>query len=580
MRWKLLLGLFVCACASASAQTAMQHHHSADSDAKFRELPPPPLMQGIGDASLKITTNSDQAQAYFNQGLRLLHCFWDFEAYRAFKEAARLDSSAAMAYWGEYEALKMTGRHENIQQEKDAALDKAKSLSSHATDHEQLYIRAAVGGAKSDDAKGSSGYRQVMETLIDRYPEDVDAQAFLALEEMDGYKTNGNPRDGELYSQAILRNLLTAHPDNAAANHYWIHAMEDSSRPEEALHAADILGRLAPNSGHMVHMPGHIYWRVGDYERARQSFIAAVRVDEAYLAAQQIRPEEDWNYAHNLAYLIAACAEAGRYQEGLQWAAKLRGMPAPTGMTSSRFAIWAGASVARLRIRFSDWKAEESENIEFGTSADTASAAARDYADGLSIYTRGMAAVEHKDAKAASKQSEALDAMLWRLEASKAKEKDEDADKDQKPKNESKEDDPTGVLNLLGTLSLDLRANIQSLQGEDEEAQKLFDKALVQEKNLGYSEPPQFYRPEQESLGDALLRAHQWDKARPAFEQALKQRPKSGHALYGIARSYALAGDAPNATKAYQDFLASWEHADADLPQIKQAKSWLAGHTQ
>jgi tetratricopeptide (TPR) repeat protein len=136
------------------------------------------------------------------------------------------------------------------------------------------------------------------------------------------------------------------------------------------------------------------------------------------------------------------------------------------------------------------------------------------------------------------------------------------------------------VLNLLGTLSLDLRANIKSLQGEDQEALQLFQKAIEKEKDLGYSEPPQFYRPEQESLGYAYLRAHQWDKARQAFGEALKQRPKSGHALYGIARSYALADNAPMAVRAYQDFLASWQNADMDLPQIKQAKSWLAAHAQ
>jgi tetratricopeptide (TPR) repeat protein len=568
------------ACASAWAQTAMLHHHTPDSEAKFRELPPPPLMQGIGEASLKITTNSEQAQAYFNQGLKLLHCFWDFEAYRAFKEAARLDPSAAMAYWGEYEALKMTGRHGSTQEEKDAALDKAKSLAEHASDHEQLYIRAAAKEENADDSRGSAQYRQVMETLIDRYPDDLDAQAFLALEEMNGYKTDGHPRDGELYSQALLRNLLAAHPENAAANHYWIHALEDSSRPEEALRSADILARLAPNSGHMVHMPGHIYWRVGDYERARQSFMAAVRVDEDYMAAQQIRPEEDWNYAHNLAYLIAACAEAGRYQEGLEWAAKLRGMPAPTGMTSTRFVVWVGGSVARLRIRFSDWKAEEKEGIEFGTAAETASPAARDYAEGLRTYARGMAAVEHGEPKSAARQSEALDAMLWRLEASKSREKDEDKDEDKdKDKNQKpEEDDPSPVLNLLGTLSLDLRANIRSLEGTNEEAVKLFQKAIAKEKELGYSEPPQLYRPEQESLGEAYLQTHQWDKAREAFEQASKERPKSGHALYGIARSYALEGDVPKAAQAYQDFLKSWQFADADLPQIKQARNWLASH--
>jgi tetratricopeptide (TPR) repeat protein len=568
------------ACMSASAQTAMRHHHAPDTGAKLRELPPPPLMQGIGEASLKITTSSSQAQDYFNQGLRLLHCFWDFEAYRAFKEAARLDPSAAMTYWGEFEALKMAGRHGRAREEKDAALEKAKSLADHASEHEQMYIRAAEHEDKGDDSNDSAEYRKVMETLIDHYPDDLDAQAFLALEEMNGYKTNGHPDEGELYSQAILRNLLAAHPDNAAANHYWIHAMEDSSRPEEALHSADILGQLAPNSGHMVHMPGHIYWRVGDYERARQSFIASVRVDEAYMAAQQIRPEEDWNYAHNLAYLVAACAEAGHYREGLEWAAKLRGMPAPTGMTSSRFAIWAGGSVARLRIRFSDWKAVESETIEFGTSADKASPAAKDYAEGLSLYAQGMAAVEHGEVNPASTRSESLDAMLWRLQASKPQAKnDEDKEKGKDKSQKPEEDDPTPVLNLLGTMSLDLRANIKSLQGKDEEAVQLFQKAIGKEKELGYSEPPHFYRPEQESLGDAYLRTHQWEKASKAFDQALKQRPKSGHALYGLAQSYAMAGDAPKARAAYQDFLASWQHADADLPQINQAKFWLAGHT-
>ncbi len=168
MRMRFLIGLVLLACMTASAQTAMLHHHSPDTGAKFRELPPPPLMQGIGEASLKITTSSDQAQAYFNQGFRLLHCFWDFEAYRAFKEAAHLDPSAAMAYWGEFEALKMTGRHGGVQEEKDAALEKAKSLADRVSDHEQLYIRAAGHQDKEDDADESTKYRQVMETMIDR----------------------------------------------------------------------------------------------------------------------------------------------------------------------------------------------------------------------------------------------------------------------------------------------------------------------------------------------------------------------------------------------------------------------------
>src|SRR5579872_1425979 len=136
MRLNFFLFLMMLACATALARKLPHPHNLQQSGTKLRELPPPPLMQGIGDASLKIATTSVQAQAYFNQGLRLLHCFWDFEAYRAFKESARQDPNAAMAYWGEFEALKMRGP---VIDEARAALEKAKSLMDKASDHERLY---------------------------------------------------------------------------------------------------------------------------------------------------------------------------------------------------------------------------------------------------------------------------------------------------------------------------------------------------------------------------------------------------------------------------------------------------------
>ncbi len=535
----------------------------------YRELPPPPLMQGIGNASLKITTSSDAAQAYFNQGLRLLHDFWDFEAYRAFKEAARLDPSAAMAYWGEFEALNM---HGPLMDDGRAALEKAKALADKVSDHERFYIRAAEHEARGNKPDEKSAYQHEMEALIDQYPDDVDARALLALGVMSGYDSEGHPREGELYSQSILLNLLATHPDNAAANHYWIHAMEDSSRPELALHSADILGSMAPNSGHMVHMPGHIYWRVGDYEKARQSFSDSARVDEAYMAAQGIKPEEDWNYPHDLAYLIAACAEAGRYREGLEWAKKLRDMPMPQEMGSARFVTWAGASVARVHVRFSDWQAVPQDPISFGTNAASVSAAAQAYSDGLNVYSKGMAALERGDLPEASGEANALDASLWRLEATKPKKMEGDTAEDHPG------DDPSEVLNLLGTMSLDLRGGLKAAQGDVAGGIKLLQQAAEKEKNLGYSEPPRYFRPEQESIGYAYLESKQWEKARDAFNEALKERPKSGHALYGVAQSYAMAGDVPQATAAYRDFLSAWRHADSDLPQIKQANAWLASH--
>src|SRR5580658_6379217 len=178
MRLNFLLFLMMLFCATALGQKLPHHHNLQESGTKLRDLPPPPLMQGIGDASLKITTKSDAAQQYFNQGLRLLHCFWDFEAYRAFKEAASQDPDAAMAYWGEFEALRMHGL---MTDDMATALDKAKSVMAKASEHEQFYIRAAEHEKDWDKSGEPAAYRHEMENLIDKYPEDVDAQAFLAL---------------------------------------------------------------------------------------------------------------------------------------------------------------------------------------------------------------------------------------------------------------------------------------------------------------------------------------------------------------------------------------------------------------
>jgi tetratricopeptide (TPR) repeat protein len=319
----------------------------------------------------------------------------------------------------------------------------------------------------------------------------------------------------------------------------------------------------------MVHMPGHIYWRVGDYEKAREAFLDSVRVDEAYMRAQGIMPEEDWNYPHNLAYLIAACAESGRYREGLEWAKKLHDIPSPIQMTSGRFVVWAGASVARVHIVFGDWQAIPEDSVGFGMDPAAASAPAKEYSDGLSTYAKGMAAIQAADFSEAARQAEALDAQLWRLQAAEPQKREGDSQS-------APDENFSEILKILGTMSLDLRGNLEVAHGNATEGIGLIQQAIDKEKTLGYSEPPRYFRPEEESLGYAYLKLRQWDKARDAFNAALRQRPKSGHALYGIAQSYALSGDAANATTAYREFLAAWPHADAGLSQVKQAHSWLA----
>ena len=318
MRLPVLFTFAVTYLTPGTAQITHVHAEAAEKPAQT--LPPPVMIAGVGDSHLAIATSSSDAQRWFDQGLSLLHCFWDFEALRAFREAARLDPACAMCQWGIHRAMQFGGSSKD---ELKVVVSKMKDLAPKASDHEQRYIRSIVESAGKKGEEASKAYQHEMEALIGRYPDDLNAQLFLGLSMESGFDEKGDPRPGELYAIAILRDVLRNHPDNAAANHYWIHAVEGSEHPEWALESAEKLGRLTPGSGHMVHMPGHIFYRTGSYEKARQCFLDAIQVDEAYMRAQKLEPKDDWNYSHNLSYLIANSAEEGRAKEALEFAARL-----------------------------------------------------------------------------------------------------------------------------------------------------------------------------------------------------------------------------------------------------------------
>ncbi len=550
---RVFLGLVT---ATALAGQVCHKAHDAR-DYKMTEMGPPARISGIGDSHLQITTKSEKAQAFFDQGLNLLHCFWDFEAYRAFKEAARLDPDAAMAYWGIVQAV---GDYKAMKDTKTSALEKAKSLAEKASDHEQYYIRAQQ--AEQDEDDGAANYRKEIEALIDKYPADMDARLFLGIHSGSGYgKKDGKPRDNTIYGVMLVDSVLAAHPNTAAAHHYRIHLLEASTHPHDARVNAEALSKLAPGSGHMVHMPGHIFYRLGEYDRARQSFLDSMKVDENYMQREKVGSLDDWNYAHNLSYLIASDAESGRFREALDMAARLENLPASPFLAkgSPVHVVTVGGSTARLNIRYGNWQAVVDHPIALGMDADAAGTTAVGYRDGVLAYAKGMLALTRKDSEAATHYSDALDAISWRLHAETSS--DEENNK------------PDQVLRLLELLSLDLRGNLKSAQGKHDEAIALFEKAVDKEKDVGYGEPPQYGRPELEGLGYAYIRAGKWELARKAFQDEMITRPASGHALYGIAQSYELAGDKKSAARAYGEFLAAWKSADADLPMVEHAKS-------
>lgn len=315
-------GLILLICCCVPAQVHQHAPPAAPASVDLAKLPPPEVIEGVGHSHFAVTTKSPQAQQWFDQGLALLHCFWDYEALRAFEQAVRLDPDCAMCHWGISQALNFRGGRED---QAKAELSKGKDFSAKASDREQRLIRAF---AESEEKKGDEAKRafeKEMAILVDRFPDEVEIRLLMAWHANGGYE-KGDASPGDIYSQAMLRNILHEHAENAAANHYWIHALEAGSHPEWALESAEKLAALAPGSGHMVHMPGHIFYRVGDYERARQSFLASKRVDEDYMARQHVSFSNDWNYAHNLSYLVADCAEEGRYTEAREYARSLVGL--------------------------------------------------------------------------------------------------------------------------------------------------------------------------------------------------------------------------------------------------------------
>src|ERR1700744_5696681 len=278
-------------------------------------LPAPLKMTGIGNSHLTITA-TPEAQAWFDQGLTLLHDFWDYESARAFEQGVRVDPNCAMCYWGLYQALMFRNGEPNAYTAQ--ALANAVRLKPHVSKHEQLYMDtaaasdAAVNAAKPDEDPDNTKEIAIWRQIVKQYPNDLQAKLFLAGTLHDGYDDDGNPKKGQKEQIALIREVLKAAPDDSAANHYWIHAVEASPHPEQAIQSAALLASLAPASGHMVHMPGHIYYRVGDYAQAELWFAASTAVEERYQREQQVSVDNDWNYVHNMMYAIANQLEQGR----------------------------------------------------------------------------------------------------------------------------------------------------------------------------------------------------------------------------------------------------------------------------
>jgi tetratricopeptide (TPR) repeat protein len=546
------------------------------------QLPVPIRMEGIGNSHITITA-TPEAQIWFDQGLSLMHDFWDYESAKAFEQGIRVDPNCAMCWWGLFKVEGFRGGSGAVYGKK--ALAEAVRLKDHTKGAEKLYIEAAqaAADAKEGDKKPEIA---VLRTLVAKYPKDVEGRIFLAIAVEDGYDEAGEPKAGEKEGISILEGVLRDAPTDSAANHYWIHAMEPGNHPEKAIASATVLASLAPTSGHMVHMPGHIFYRVGNYPEAERWFAASTVADERYMRDQHVGVDDDWNYVHNMMYGIANLMEQGKLAEANALSDRLAGA---RGQLSATLYVWSARDqMARLSkrlpvaLRVGDWDSvltliDQAPVVEGDKTSNL-----RFLASELHDFATGMRALEHNEVTGAQAASLRMDAGLWRLQQEQAEVAKAAA---QAAKGEKKDELPMvpimpdalagPLISSLGVASLELRAGVLAVQGKLEAAKKLYASAAKAEKDLGYHEPPFYVRPVGETEAAMLLQVKDYAGAKSAYEAALVERPGSGFGLYGVARVKELSGDMNGARAGYEAFLKAWPVADANLPEVTHARQVL-----
>lgn len=511
--------------------------------------PTVPLYGNLGTLHHPVTTTSELAQRYFDQGLRLVYAFHHEEAVRAFEEAARLDPSAAMPYWGIALAL---GPTINAPITKEAerkaveALRKARARSAHVSEAERRYIEALGKryGSKGEPRKVlDRAYADAMRVLWRDFPDDADAgvlfaEALMDLRPWDLWTSNGQPRPGTQEIVSTLEAVLARFPDHPGACHYYIHAVEASPMPERALACADRLPSLMPGAGHLVHMPAHIYMRLGRYHEAAECNAHAAFVDRDHLDGRTHDDEyTDAYYAHNLHFLWASLIMEGRRTESLKIARQLttivteyKAQKDPWKEGYLPIPIWS-------LIRFGQWSdllREPSPRKELRLS------------HGIWRLGRGLALTATGRLPEAEAEMAVLAAstkQVWRLRTDEGKR-------------------ARAMLKIAERL---LAGAIAARRGRYDEAIASLRDAVKMEEELPYMEPPYWPIPVRHYLGDVLLAAGRYGDAEEEYRADLVRYPHNGWALFGLAKSLRAQEKVREAEEVERRFKAAWTYADVTL---------------
>ena len=513
-----------------------------------------PLLKGLGNHSFKISSDTEGVQDYFDQGLIMAYAFNHAESVRSFKAAQRLDPNCAICFWGEALAR---GPNINVTSDGKAVMSPenriealkafkiAESLKEGASLKERDFIEALKtrynGKPETSRVDLDLNYAKSMEDLYKKYPNDNDAaslyaEALMITMPWNYWAEDGNPKPDTVKVISTLERVLELDENHPLAIHLYIHAVEASSDPGRAEAAADRLGRLVPGAGHLVHMPSHIYWRVGRYKDASQANIDAAKVDEDYIAqcnAQGFYPA--LYYPHNIHFLWASSTMEGKSELSIESALKVSNYVSEEQIRAVPFLEFFHTPPLLSYVRFGKWQDifDYEEPIEDFR-----------YSQSIFNYAKSVAYAATGDIEKAKQHQKLITSFIDSFEVEEM----------------VKAGHPTKqLIEIANNLAL---GSISMYQEDNLSAIKYFEKAVLLQDNLPYTEPPFWYYPTRQTLGHVLLKAKKNKQAIEVLSKDLKDYPKNGWSYYGLYRAYKEIGDKDNSEKTLSIFNKLWEESD------------------
>ncbi len=516
-----------------------------------------PLFEGMGDFHRVITTSDPGAQLYFDQGMVLAFGFNHAEAIRSFRAAQKLDDQCAMCYWGEALAtgpnINVTSKGKAIMSPEErlaayAAVQRAVELKENATQIEGDLIDALSvrynGDPETEREPLDRAYAQALRQLVAQYPDDDDAAAMFAEALMNTMPWNywaedGQPRAETVEVIDVLESIQERSPRHPLALHLYIHAVEASSDPGRAEAAADGLAHLVPASGHLVHMPAHIYWRVGRYHDASEANVRAAAVDEEYIAqcnAQGFYPA--LYYPHNIHFLWAAASMEGRSAVAIEAARKVAENVRLEQIEQFPTVEFFKTIPILALTQFGRWDAilqepQPPENLDYSTA--------------IWHYARGTALIKKGEIEGALAQRTALVPLKDSVQVSFLDSADYPA---------------SVLLHIADEL---LMGDIAMATGNLDAAIEHFRQAVTAQDGLPYMEPPFWYYPTRQSLGMSLLKAGRYAEAETVYRRDLEDYALNGWSMFGLIQSLEAQDKLDEAETVRLVFEQVWSQADVEL---------------